>query len=319
MKRWLSNVGPAISKFFFAPASPRPLAVLRITVAATLLLQAILIAPEFFDFFGTNGVLQESLSKYFSEPGTPRMGAVVTFLAKYGFSERTVMAAAGSLYLISLIMLTVGAFTGLSSVVTWFLHWVFMSSSYTTNYGADVFAHIFLFYLMVVPCGAAFSVDNWRKGLPEMASWQARLGLRLVQFHLCIMYLASAVEKWPGPQWHDGEVMWRALNLPVYLQFDFTWLAQYPWLCKLMAWESLAVEGLYFIFIWPKLTRKLWVYLVVALHLGIALFLGLHIFGIIMAALTWSVYGWSATPQKVSQKSEEQQTGWAPQPLGSPS
>ena len=316
MKRWLGKVGPAVSRFFLEPASARPLGVLRITIAATLLLQAILIAPEFFDFFGTNGVLQEGLSRFFSEPLTPRLGTAVRVLGAYGLSERAVMSAAGTIYVVALFALMVGAFTRPASIVSWFMHWVFTSSSYTANYGADVFAHIFLFYLMVVPCGDALSYDNLRLSRRESPSWQARLGLRLVQIHLCIMYLSSALEKWPGPQWHDGEVMWRALNLPVYLQFDFTWLANYPWLCKLMGWESLAVEMLYCIFIWPRLTRKLWVALTVALHLGIAVFLGLHIFGLLMAAMTWSTFGFSAEPKTVSQKTGEHQPGWMPEPLG---
>ncbi len=277
-------------KFFLRPASFRPLAALRISVAAILLLQAFLISPEFFEFFGRGGLLQESLQRLFAEPGTPRLAPYLNFMQQWGFNENGALALVGSAYLLALTALMIGLRTHVAAIAAWGLHWTFMSSSSCTNYGVDVFAHIFLFYLMFTPSGRAWSVDSMRCA-NALRSWTARLSLRVLQIHLCIVYLSSGLEKIVGEQWQTGEVMWRALMLPVYNQYDFTWLAQAPLLAKLMAWGSLVIELGYVAFIWPHVTRKMWVYVTVSLHLGIALFLGLHMFGFMMMAFTAALFG----------------------------
>ncbi len=280
----------AIYKFFFRPASFRPLAGLRIAVAATLIAQAVFISPEFFEFFGRAGLLQEGLQRIFSEPGTPRLAPYVNLLGTWGIAERTALWLAGGAYLLALTALLLGFKTCVAATASWFLHWTFMSTAACANYGVDVFAHIFLFYLIFIPSGGAWSVDSLRRA-NALRSWTARLSLRVLQFHLCAVYLSSALDKVVGPQWQTGEVMWRALMLPVYNQFDFTWLAALPWLAKIMAWGSLGLEFGYCVFIWPKATRKYVVWATVGLHLGIAVFLGLHLFGVLMTAFTATLFG----------------------------
>jgi hypothetical protein len=282
-----------IFNFFLRPASHEPLAALRIATAAVLLLQALFIAPEFFEFFGSNGVMQDSLQRFFSSPGSPTLAPYLRALGGLGVSEKAALAFVGGLYVYALACLMVGFFTRTSAVVSWFLHWTLTNTGACANYGADTFAHIFLFYLIFIPSGKVWSIDSLYTLSPSR-SWAARLSLRILQFHLCLVYFSSALDKAVGPQWQNGEVMWRALMLPIYNQFDFTWLPQLPWLAKILAWGSLATEFGYALFIWPKLTRKLWVALTVGLHLGIAVFLGLHVFGFIMAGFTAALFGISA-------------------------
>ena len=99
-----------------------------------------------------------------------------------------------------------------------------------------------------------------------------------------------------GPQWWNGELLWMAFSLPVYHVFDMSWLAYWPWLSKLGGWGTLLVELGYPIFIWPRQTRRFWVAATVSLHIGIAIFLGLGVFGCIMAVMTLTVFGFSAEP-----------------------
>lgn len=79
--------------------------------------------------------------------------------------------------------------------------------------------------------------------------------------------------------------------LPIYSQFNMSWLAWYPALTKAVGWGTLLVEIGYPIFIWPKKTRRLWIALTIGLHLGIGVFLGLEFFSLIMAILTLSLFG----------------------------
>jgi hypothetical protein len=159
-------------------------------------------------------------------------------------------------------------------------------------YGVDAFAHVSLFYCLVMPVGAAFSLDRRAGRAVDAPSATATLSLRVLQLHLCIVYLSSGVEKALGEQWRNGEAIWRSLMLPEYAQFDFSWMAFTPWLAMLVAWGTLAIEIGYAFFIWPRQTRKLWVLATLGLHLGIAVFLGLWLFSSMMMVLTFSAFGW---------------------------
>jgi hypothetical protein len=75
------------------------------------------------------------------------------------------------------------------------------------------------------------------------------------------------------------------------------WLAHWPSLLFAMSWTTLILEGTYFLFIWPRTTRALWLVGMTSLHAGIAVFLGLHLFGLIMAILSIVIFGISAEPR----------------------
>jgi len=64
----------------------------------------------------------------------------------------------------------------------------------------------------------------------------------------------------------------------------------------LMAWSTLIIETGYIFFVWPKKTRLLWVWATIALHVGIALTIGLVSFSVVMAVMTLSAFGFSAEP-----------------------
>lgn len=297
---WKQRLVRAFTAFFFAPATARPLAALRVGLALVLLGQAWLLRAEVLDLLAHDGIVQGELSKYLGGSGTPRAGWLVDTLAPLGVSEAACLHALCALYVVSLAGLGLGLFTRFSAVMAWFLHWTLIRSAGTTSYGADTYAHIFLFYLMLVPAGDALSLDVRRARFCPVPTSAARLGLRVMQLHLCVSYLASGIQKSAGIQWWNGELLWRALSLPVYQQYDMSWLASYPWLCLIGGWTTLVVELGYCIFIWPARTRRLWIAAIVALHLGIGIFLGLGVFAVIMCVLTATLFGVSPERRAVS-------------------
>jgi hypothetical protein len=294
---WKQRLSRAFTGFFLAPATARPLAALRVSLALVLLGQAWLLRSEVLDLLAHDGIVQGELSRYLGGGGAPRAGWLVERLAPLGVSEAGCLYALCATYIVSLAGLGLGLFTRLSAVVAWFLHWTLIRSAGTTSYGADTYAHIFLFYLMLVPAGEALSLDVLRRRAPTMPSAAARLGLRVMQLHLCISYLASGIQKSAGIQWWNGELLWRALALPVYRQYDMSWLASYPWLSLVAGWMTLLVELGYCVFIWPARTRRPWIAAIVALHLGIGIFLGLGVFAAIMCVLTATLFGVSPEPR----------------------
>lgn len=287
--RW-RRAGRAILDFALAPASPVPLAVFRIGIAAILLAQALLLSSQAFRLFGSSGILQGALAELTSVPGIPRLGMVSAFAARFGISEHACLAALGLAYTASLTWLMLGWRARAAALAAWLTHMTLMMSGSTTNYGVDQFTHIALFYLIWMPAGHALSLDAASGRVSGEPHWSAGLSLRVLQLHLCIVYLASGVEKALGDQWWSGEAIWRSLMLPVYNQYDFAWLARLPWLARLAGLGTLVVELGYPVFIWPKRTRLFWVALTLSLHAGIAVFLGLGLFAAVMMLLTFSAF-----------------------------
>jgi hypothetical protein len=290
----------AVEAFFFTPASARPLGALRIGLAAVLIAQAWMIRAQILDFFAQDGIAQGELARYYSVSGAPHLAWLVERLSPLGISEASCIYAVCGGYFLSLLLLFTGFHTRLAAVSAWFLHWTLLNTGHASVYGVDRYAHIFLFYLMCVPAGRAYSLDVALGRVSSASTAAARLGLRVLQIHLCLSYLASGIEKSSGAQWWNGELLWRALSLPVYQQFDMTWLAEWPWLSRVGGWATLAIETGYCVFIWPRRTRKLWILATVALHLGIAIFLGLHVFGATLCVLTVALFGFSPEPRGLS-------------------
>jgi hypothetical protein len=287
-----------LARFAFAPARPEPLAALRIGLALVLLAQAALVAPSFADLFLPAGIVNGPLREMMHRPGLPHLDTVVAWLAASGVDATTLGTIAGVVYVLALLALLAGFGTRAAALVAWITHLALMTTGAGTNYGADRIAHLFLFYLVFAPSGDALSFDEWARRERRGPSPGARLALRVVQLQLCIVYATGGLGKLTSPGWRDGDVIWRTLMTPEYARFgfDFAWLAAHPWLAVAAGWSVLVVEIGYAAMIWPRRTRPIWMAGVVALHLGIAVFMGLVIFGALMIVLTVSVFAVRAEP-----------------------
>lgn len=308
--RMPNNLMFVINDFFFRPASSLPLAVFRIGLASILMVQALAMYKSFLNFFANTGFVQGEVSGMISDPSLPRLNWLCDFFSLMGLNESISLTIVGLLYVASLLFLLCGVFTRWAAFFSWFLHWSLMNTGYSGAYGADMYAHIFLFYLILFPSNEAFAMDRLFYGISKEPSYQARLGIRIIQIHMCVSYLASGLEKATGAQWWNGEIIWRALNTPGYSTLDFHWLAQVPFLPMVLGWIVLAIEIFYCVMIWPKKTRPFWIAATCILHLGIATFLNLKIFGILMCIPTFALFAISSEPRL------EKRTAKNNQPLG---
>jgi len=284
-------------RFLLAPARATPFAALRIGLAAALLVQALQVAPMFLGFYHHGGLLRGPLMDAFATGHVPALGRLVPALAQGGARESLILTICGLLYVGSLVAMLVGWRTRVVTCAVWLLHWLFVALAPHTNYGVDAFANMFLFYLLWAPAGATLSLDHRAGRTSDRPREASRLLLRVMQIHLCAAYLFTGVEKASGEQWRSGEAIWRSLTTQGYAAFDFTWLAHYPRLVMLAGWSVLIVEIGYPLFIWPRRTRRLWIAAVVAMHAGIGIFMGLHVFAAVMIVLTVALFGVSAEPE----------------------
>jgi hypothetical protein len=213
------------------------------------------------------------------------------------------------LFLAAMLLMTVGLWTRYAIAVSWVGAMSYVQRASSTVFGLDTMMMIVLFYLLIGPSGAALSVDSWlrkrrerRQGLePQDAppSVAANFAIRLIQVHFCIIYFASGTSKLLGTTWWSGT----ALNL-VMLNAEFApmnhwwyyqglkFLAGHRWM-----WETfMAVQivgtilmevGLPFL-IWNPRCRWALICGSVLLHTGIAVFMGLTTFSLIMICIVAS-------------------------------
>ncbi|MBW8885714.1 MAG: HTTM domain-containing protein [Planctomycetia bacterium] len=111
---------------------------------------------------------------------------------------------------------------------------------------------------------------------------RTNLAIRLLQIHMCVIYLFGGIAKMRGDTWWDGTALWYAFAQLEYQSLDMTWLVHYRWLLALLTHVTVFWETFYCFLIWPKLTRPLCLAMAVGVHVGIAVCLGMKTFGLVM-------------------------------------
>ena len=142
-------------------------------------------------------------------------------------------------------------------------------------------------YIMLGPCGARYSLDRlWRLRRGDAsdppASASANVAIRLLQIHLCVIYLFTAVAKLEGENWQAGTAVWWAVANYEYQSIDMTWLADWPVLVAVLTHVTVFWELFYCCLIWNRYTRPVMLLIAFAVHGGIALSLGMITFGFAM-------------------------------------
>ncbi len=209
-------------------------------------------------------------------------------------------------FLTMMLLMTIGLWTRYTTALSWLGAMSYVQRATITVYGLDSMMMIVLCYLLIGPSSATLSVDRWlekrrarKRGLPipeVQPSIVANFAIRLIQVHFCIIYFASGTSKLLGPSWWSGT----SLNI-VMLNAEFAPLHQVPYyyFLKFLAghrwlWETfmginivgtLVLEiGLPFL-IWYPRWRWAMICGSVMLHTGIALFMGLTTFSLIMICM----------------------------------
>lgn len=292
----------SMRRFWTAPAAPQPLAWFRIGLAGVLLAQALSLIGHMNELYGRHGIVAWSARWEQPLPGVPDLSWLESALGLVGVSAGAAVPLTVAVYAGCLVGLLLGYHTRLAAVAAWLTHTALVNSSYMSCYGADSFAQIGLFYCCWFPVGQALSLDRAAGRLPTSdvsLAFQSRLGLRVLQLHVCIIYTSSGLEKALGQQWWTGEAVWRAvMGAPLEGPFDCSFLATVPWLAKALCWMTLLLEAGVVLFVWQPCLRKLWLVGIVGMHLGIALVLGLWTFSATMIVFDIAAFGFS--PRKAT-------------------
>lgn len=275
------DAGQAWDAFWFRPADPTLLGLLRIVTGLMLLYTHAVWGLVLPDFFGEEGWLNERLVRTLSDGN---YAYSFWWLVPDGW-----MWQAYALSMVVLAMFTAGVCTRLSSVLALVVTISFAYRVPAATFGLDQINAMLTLYLAIGPSGQTLSIDRWlavRRGRvssgPPVPSVGANLALRLINVHMCVIYFFAGISKLQGEAWWSGEAMWRAFANLEYQSIDMTWLAWHPRLMELITHVSVLWEISFCALVWRPRLRPLVLAGAVVLHVGIGACLGMWTFGLIM-------------------------------------
>jgi hypothetical protein len=292
MRRLLSPVSRELSDsardlagaweaFWFTPADPTLLGVLRILTGLMLLYTHAVWGLALNEFFGPASWLSPELVR-----------AIQADQYTYSFLWAVPpggLWAAYALSMLVLLLFTVGLFTRLTSILSLIVVISFAHRVPAATFGLDQINGMLTLYLVIGPSGQALSLDRWfagrRQGSPESSpapSAGANLALRLINVHMCIIYFFAGISKLQGESWWTGEAIWRAMANLEYQSIDMTWMAWHPWLVNIATHVSVLWEVFFCTLVWRPRLRPLMLAGAVVLHVGIGACLGMWTFALIM-------------------------------------
>jgi hypothetical protein len=309
-------------RFWFSPGDPTNLAFIRLAAGLVILYVHLTYSWGLLSYLGPEGWVDKSVAD-FVRRDIPVGGQGNTWDDKfeeiargnyywsifYHVTDPGWIIGLHVFFLTMMMLMTVGLWTRYTTALSWIGAMCYIQRAYTTAFGLDTMMMIVLLYLMVGPSGATLSLDRWlevrrarKRGQappPVQPSVMANLATRLIQVHFCIIYFASGTSKLLGATWWSGTslnlVMLNAGFAPMHNEAYYRtmrFLASHRWLweifmtCSIIATLMLEV-GLPFL-IWDRRWRWACICGSVMLHTGIAIFMGLTTFSLMMLCMVSS-------------------------------
>ena len=282
-----ARVAEGWNAFWYTPADPALLGLIRGLTGLMLLYTHAVWGLALNDFFGPDAWISRDLVDAV-ETGNHIFPNHFAYSVWWLVPARWIWPAYAFMMLI-LLLFTVGLWTRVTSLLALVVVISFVNRVPEALFGLDKMNAILTFYLTIGPGGAAFSLDRWlarrrrgRQAAETQRSVSANFALRLIQVHMCIIYLFAGISKLQGAPWWTGEAMWLAFGNLEYQSADMTWLAWHPWAVHFLTHFTAFWEISFCVLIWVPLLRPLVLASSVVMHLGIGACLGLWTFSLMM-------------------------------------
>ncbi len=282
VRDWAAEVLASWNRFWFQAVDPATLGMIRILAGAMLFYTHLVWSIDLTEFVGPDGWLPAGAVGLIQE-GT------YSWSYLWWIEDSPVLLWSAHIAgLVIFAMLTVGLLTRVASILALFVALAYVQRLPGALFGLDQINVMLALYLAIGPSGDAFSLDRWLRSrraghvLPIRHSWTANLAIRLIQIHMCVIYLFAGMAKLTGAAWWDGTALWMAFGNMEYQSMDMTWMASYPLLIDVMTHVTVFWELSYAALVWPRLTRPIVILLAIPLHMGIAICLGMITFGLAM-------------------------------------
>ena len=284
LRGWLLGWVEAWNRFWFSERAPYSLAVIRIATGAMLVYVHIIWARFLTDFMGPTAWIDQATIRqlHANDWGWSWLQFTSSPLVLWGHEAIAILASA---------MMMIGMFSRLAIPLAWFMTLMVCHRMTGALFGLDQIVVMLAMYLMWSRCGCVLSVDSWLQRNRPQGSWlfpacspanSNNIATRLIQLHLCVIYLFGGLSKLRGEMWWDGSALWYTSVNYEYQSLDITWLGHFPLLIGALTAATIFWETFYCALVWPQQTRPLVLAMAVMVHGGIALALGMVTFGTIM-------------------------------------
>ncbi|MEO1615680.1 MAG: HTTM domain-containing protein [Planctomycetota bacterium] len=282
--------------FWFTPTRPHTLCVLRVCTGAMLLYCHLVLASDLFSFVGDTAWTNNQLARELHDGAFGESDWARSYL--WNIESKSLLLTHHSLTMVVTACYCLGLGTRVMVPLALFLQLMYIHRLTGALFGLDQIVTYVTMYLAFAPCGARFSLDaiirkrigvtdessRWlRFMLPDdRPSIAANIGTRLLQLHLCVIYLFGGLAKARGETWWNGTAVWIALANYEYQSVDMTWASRFPALISAMSNVTLFWEVFYCALIWPRVTRPFVIAMALLVHASIAVCLGMMTFGTMM-------------------------------------
>ncbi|HEY2411102.1 MAG TPA: HTTM domain-containing protein, partial [Pirellulaceae bacterium] len=232
LRDWAAGIAAGWNNFWFTSSLPHTLALVRICGGAMLLYTHVVWTLRLGDFVGPNSWLNADTSALLNRSPA---GANYAWSYLYYIESPALLWALHFAGLVVFAMLTVGWYTRVVAVLAWMISVSYVNRLTGTLFGLDQINVFIATYLMVGDSGGVWSVDRWlaRRRMGGTGVWPAlpridtNIAIRLLQLHMCVIYLFGGIHKMRGETWWDGSALWYAFASLEYQSIDMLWTAKH--------------------------------------------------------------------------------------------
>lgn len=268
------------NRFFFEPVSVYPMAVFRVALGCVLLADAIYIASNAQLYLGPDGLIRH---KGYFKKARGRALSLFLYLPPTTRSLRLVLG----IHFTAVLLLIIGFLTPLAALITFVTTRSLSSRGADMTNGGDVVARTMCFFLIFTPAGRALSVDALVFHAAEFspsAVLAAPWAQRLMQIQLSLIYFDSFYWKLRGSTWRKGTAVYYACSNDMYRLLRVPAVFLRTPLVQIATWGVLALELALATGLWIEELQPWLILAGVVLHLGLGLFLSIHLFSYYMVA-----------------------------------
>ena len=272
----------------------RSLAVLRISLAVLLLVDLVGRCGALAAHYSDLGVLPRSV--LFETEGL-RAYMSLHVISGSVYWQMTLFMLAGYFA----VTLLLGIRTRLATVASWLLLLSLHHRNPVVLQAGDTLLRLMLFWAMMLPLGARWSVDSATGPLTLYHRKDNRLlsvaGVAIL-LQVCLVYWFTATFK-DHPMWWHRDAAYFALHVDQLVTPFGMWIRQIDWLLPILTWTAfglaIAAPLLVFCPVWTGTARMLVILAMIGTHLALAMSLKLGLLPYV-AAVSWLVFipgkGW---------------------------
>ncbi len=296
--------------WFNKPERAERLAAFRIGVALVLLWD-ILFAywPKAHVFFGQNSLGSPEIFVQTSHPW-------IRWSAFRGIGDPTAFQIIMACWALSTVCLLLGVLPRLAAAVCWLFSISILGINYYLHNSGDNVRTIALFYLMLTPCGAVWTLPAWWRGRARQVTYVQGWPLHLLLIQLATIYFVNGAYKMTSNEWQSGVLMHYVMGNLGWTRISYAMLPLPLALLQLQTWTVLLWEACFpLLIILPRIRTPV-LLLGILFHIGTGVLLQIGAFPLYMICLYLPLAPWERWFPTASEKAtlatatESQHPGW---------